>query len=233
MAGNSMKMVWKVFCRNSIRNSTKTLTMGFPGFVVNYSWWKIFSAQWSIWKVAIVVLFSAGLVISWISKLIQTPLQWEQWWWRECTARAGSSLCQEWNDQLSVGVQEALEGQHFSDKGWQQGRHLASTTLPWPSQGCSYWSRESVHTSTALYESQNVQTAWSRGGNWFWPNCTNTIKGNSSNAGSGCLCWSCHKHGNCFYSILLCQHVLFMLLVFSPLFLPFFLVKFFFWRKHY
>lgn len=71
MAGNRMKTVWKVFCRSS----TKPPTMAFPGFVVNYSWRKIFRAQWSNWKVAIVVLFSAGLVISWISKLIQTALQ--------------------------------------------------------------------------------------------------------------------------------------------------------------
>lgn len=189
MAGNSMKTVWKVFCRNS----TEPSAMAFPGFIVNYSWRKIFSAQWSNWKVAIVVLFSAGLVISWISNLIQIPLQLEQWWWR-------GMHTQSWHQPVPVvkwpifcWSTGGLGGQTLQ---WQRmiarqtpGFHHAAVTFP----RLHLLIKRVFTPPRPCMKVRICKLHGAEGGNWFWPNYTNTntIQGNCSNAGSGCL-WNHH-----------------------------------------
>lgn len=163
MAGNSMKTVWKVFCRNS----TEPSAMAFPGFIVNYSWRKIFSAQWSNWKVAIVVLFSAGLVISWISNLIQIPLQLS----KSLTVVMEGNAHPELASACASG--EMTNFLLMYRRPWGANTSVTkddSKADTWLPPCCSdlpkaaLTDQESVHTSKALYESQNLQTAWSRGG---------------------------------------------------------------------
>lgn len=187
MAENSMKKVWEVFCRNS----TEPPTMAFPGFVVNYSWRKIFTVQWSNWKVAIVVLFSAGLVISWISKLIQTPLQ---------------SVVMEGNAHPEL--PSACASGEITNLLFMYRRPWRGNTSvtkddgkadTWPPPGCTdlltavlIIAQGRVFTLVRLCLKVRIcKLHGAEGGNWFWPSYPNTIQGNCSNTRSGCL-WTHH-----------------------------------------
>lgn len=159
-----MKTAWKVFCRNSTISYAKAL----PGFLVKYSCRKTFSVQWSNWKLAIVVLFSAGLVISWISKLIQTPLQLKQRRWRECMSRGMISLRQRWNNQLTVDADRMpLIANTLEAKGDSRAGNWLTSCCTGLSQGYTYQSRDSLQTFKVWYESYNWQTARSRGTFFF------------------------------------------------------------------